>query len=344
MTYRAFLLRLRKLAKQALEAYGFEDAKLKFAYYSGNGLYQVIIPETSEPDSPFVPGRYALRLHQPGYMRPEHIVSELEWLAALRAEGLEVPEPIRNTEGKWMTTVESEYRVPAARNCTLLRWVKGRLLKKRAQPWHYRAIGRVTGRLHAQSLRWTPPQGFTRRHWDWEGLFGDGAEYGVPAKEVHEAIPPIHSEAFATVLQRVQEACDQLGKNRKVYGLIHADLGVDANVLFHAGRARPIDFDDSGYGHWIFDLGVALAHYLSDYKDATPTMRNALLEGYEETKPATDVDYEYLDLFIAARWAQLMYFFQGCALKFPQSHDEAMEQVNSSAKDLKHHLKIIGCA
>jgi Ser/Thr protein kinase RdoA (MazF antagonist) len=170
-------------------------------------------------------------------------------------------------------------------------------------------------------------------------LFGDGAEYGVPAKEVHEAVPRIHQDAFFTVLDRVREVFDQLGQSTNVYGLIHADLDVDSNTIFYAGKARPIDFDDSGYGHWIFDLGVTLAHYLNEFKEIPPRMRSALLEGYEETKPPVDVDYELLDLFIAARLAQLLYFYQGCAMKFPQQQDEAMEQVNSFAEDLKRHLK-----
>jgi Ser/Thr protein kinase RdoA (MazF antagonist) len=172
-------------------------------------------------------------------------------------------------------------------------------------------------------------------------LFGDGAEYGVPAQEVHEAIPKIHSEAFAEVLQRVQEACDQLGKSREVYGLIHADLGVDANVLFHTGKARPIDFDDSGYGYWIFDLAVILTSDMEVFKDITPEMRAALLEGYAETQPGIDVDPKYLDLFIAARYAQLMYFYQMCALKFPQHQDEAIGHVNTFAGDIKRCIKMM---
>jgi Ser/Thr protein kinase RdoA (MazF antagonist) len=341
LSYRGFLFRLRRLAKKALEAYELKGAALKFIYYSGNGLYQVVIPETGKSDDLFVPGRYALRLHQPGYMKPEHISSELEWLSALREEGIAVPEPIKNSEGKWLTTIESEYKVPTTRNCTLLRWVRGRLVNKNPRPWHMKALGRVTGRLHTQSIRWKLPTGFKRRHWDWEGLFGDGAEYGVPAKDVHEAIPKVHRERFAKVIRQVQEVFDQLGKSKNVYGLIHADMGVDSNVLFLERKARPIDFDDSGFGYWIFDLGVILAHYVNEFKDTNPRMRDALLEGYEETKPSIDVDYNYLDLFIAARYAQLMYFYQMCALKFPQSHDEAMEQVNSFAGDLKNHLKLM---
>jgi len=82
ISHRAFLLRLRKLAKKALEAYGLKDAKLKFFTYTGNGFYHVTIPPSSKAEGDFTPGKYVLRLHQPNYMRPEHISSELEWLSA----------------------------------------------------------------------------------------------------------------------------------------------------------------------------------------------------------------------------------------------------------------------
>ena len=48
---------------------------------------------------------------------------------------------------------------------------------------------------------------------------------------------------------------------------------------------------------------------------------------------------EYLDLFTAARLAQLMFFYQGMALKFPQHRDESSREINHSAKYLKRILK-----
>lgn len=85
------------------------------------------------------------------------------------------------------------------------------------------------------------PKRFTCPHWDWEGLFGDGIDYGVPAKDARDAIPRTHQQAFNDVLTQVKEVFEQLGKGRNVYGLIHADLGVNSNLVFHAGKACPLD-------------------------------------------------------------------------------------------------------
>ncbi len=336
VSYRTFLFRLRNLAKKALEKYGLERAELKFKSYSGNGLYKVNVSPSIQSETTIPPGLYVLRLHQPGYMKPEYIPSELEWLSALCEAGIDVPKPFRNEDGDWLTTVDGGYDVPRQRNCTLLSWVEGRLLEKGLRPKHFRSLGKVTGKLQEQSMSWKKPKGFKRPHWDWEGLFGDGFDYGFVAQDAREAIPKKHQQAFKDVLERVEKASQQLGRGKYVYGLIHADLG---NVLFRAGKAHPFDFDDCGFGYWMFDLGVVLAHYMLDCEGTSPKMRDALIEGYQETSKLPVLNLEYLDLFTAARFAQLMFFYQGMALKFPQHRDESLREINHSAKYLKSILK-----
>lgn len=328
---------MRKLAEITLSKYGIEQAKLRFITYSGNGLYQVKVPS----GSPLSPGKYTLRLHQPDYMEPKFIVSEMEWLSALHQEGIKVPMPVRNLDGDWLTVADGGYDVPQKRNCTLIGWTEGRLLNKNIQPKHFKALGRVIGRMHEQSRRWKRPKGFARPHWDWEGLFGDGFSYGVPAEDARNAIPKTHQVAFNEVLTRVREASEQIGKGKNVYGLIHADLGLCDNVAFFAGEARPFDFDDCGFGYWVFDFGVALGQYFIDTNDASQTMKEALISGYTETADSEDIGLEYLDLFMAARIAQLMYFYQASALAHPEHMEEATREINVHAKYLKRILKSI---
>ncbi|MFW9908267.1 MAG: phosphotransferase enzyme family protein [Candidatus Thorarchaeota archaeon] len=337
ISYHAFLLRLRKLAEKALEAYGLEGARLRFINFSGNGLYQVQVSDKQR--SNFAPGRYALRLHQPNYMTPEYISSELEWLAALNHERIGVPQPFRTLDGNWIATVDGGYEVPTKRNCTLIGWTEGRLLNKGLRSRHFNSLGRIVGRMHGQSRNWKKPPKFKRPHWDWEGLFGDGFDYGFSASEAREAIPKNHQDSFNDLLQRVQEASDQMGRGRNVYGLIHADLSFDANVAIHEGEARPFDFDDCGFGYWMFDLGVVLAHYMVDTDGEIPEMQDALIEGYMETSPLPESNLDNLDLFIGARCAQIMLFNQGGALRNPTIQEEARREIELYGRWLKHILK-----
>ena len=51
---------------------------------------------------------------------------------------------------------------------------------------------------------------------------------------------------------------------------------------FGEERARAIDFDDSGFGYFVYDLSLALEHCQED--TALPQFRDALLEGYNQVR------------------------------------------------------------
>jgi Ser/Thr protein kinase RdoA (MazF antagonist) len=94
---------------------------------------------------------------------------------------------------------------------------------------------------------------------------------------------------------------DQLGRDPGAFGLIHADLclGEESNVLFHQGQARPIDFDDCGFGHWVYDLAVPLAHWQT--APQWSAYRQALLSGYARVRLLSQEQLAHLELFMAAR-------------------------------------------
>jgi Ser/Thr protein kinase RdoA (MazF antagonist) len=89
-----------------------------------------------------------------------------------------------------------------------------------------------------------------------------------------------------------------LGSGTDVFGLVHGDLGVDANLLFWHGEPRAIDFDESGLGYWVYDLAVALEHCrgLRSFR----LNRDALLDGYREVRELSREQTQHLDLFMAA--------------------------------------------
>jgi Ser/Thr protein kinase RdoA (MazF antagonist) len=195
------------------------------------------------------------------------------------------------------------------------------------------------GRMHEQSKKWKLPKGFARPHWDWDGLYGEGFSYGTPAAEAREAIPKVHQKVFNETLDLVRETSEHLGKGRDVYGLIHADLGLADNVAFHAGEARPFDFDDCGFGYWVFDFAITLSGHLIDTNDRSEAALKALTSGYEETSSLDGMGMEYLDLFMAARFAQFMFFYQASGMAHPQHMEESKREINMLAKFLKKILK-----
>ena len=292
--------RIRELAKRALVEYGVVDARIDLLRQAGNTLFRVRTSNLPGPEAPeglFEPGLYLLRVHEPGYQELEAIDLELTWLAAMRREAnLPVPEPIATQDGQWVLTINVP-GVPGSRNCSLLRWIKGRSVKNRFRPHHLRAQGRLLARLHQFSVQWQPPAGLSKRKFDWDGLFQNDVGSGMANADAWALLSPLHREAFSFVAQQLRLVMDDWGQDLDVFGLIHGDLAVDANLFFWHGEPRAIDFDDSGIGYWVYDLAVALDVCRDD--PAFPRYREALLDGYAEFRSLPGKQAEQIELFLA---------------------------------------------
>lgn len=294
------LRRMRQLARVALAGYGIRGARFALARQAGNTLFRVHAPNLLLPEAGelFEADQYLLRVHQPGYQTPEALELELAWLAAMRREAnLPVPEPVPAPDGRLLILAATP-GVPGPRHCSLLRWIRGRSLKHAAQFQHYRAQGRLMARLHNFAAQWLPPPGLSKRQFDWNGLFRDDVGSGMPNAEAWALLPAWCREPFEVVARRVRQVMDAWGQGPQVYGLIHGDLGVDANLLFCHGEPRAIDFDDSGYGYWVFDLAVGLEHCWQ--AASFPRYRDALLDGYAEYRSLPEQQLAQMELFIAA--------------------------------------------
>jgi Ser/Thr protein kinase RdoA (MazF antagonist) len=297
LTHRGQVRRLRRLAQAALEQYGLGNARLTFVAYSENVVFCVDAPQ----ESVHAGKRYSLRIHRSRHQTEASLDSELAWMAALRQEAsLPVPEPQPAPDGRLRVRV-SVPGISGPRNCSLLSWVRGRRIISGVRPAHFVAIGELIAHLHEHASHWQPPAEFTRRHWDWEGLFGDRAGLDHPASEVWALVPDRYRAPFEAVAGLARQVIDRLGRDPRAYGLIHADLslGEEGNVLFHQGQARPIDFDDCGFGYWVYDLAVPLAHWQTAAQWAV--YRQALLDGYVRVRPLSQAQLTHLELFMAAR-------------------------------------------
>ena len=330
------LRRIKRIAQMGLDAFGLRKAHLRLIVESGNVMYRV---KTMDPmpkrESLYVDNCLLLRLHWPGYQNEDAIESELEWLSALCDAGFPVPQPVATTEGE-LSVMISVPGVPEARRCSLLRWVKGRRAMKRVRRWHMKAIGNLMARLHNHASSWKPPPGFVRRHYDHNGLWGDDTGTGHTADEVWPRILRRYFEAFQEVTMRVERVMEDWGKGLEVYGLIHADLGTNANVLFCSGEARAIDFDDGGFGYWMYDLAVSLCDW--EGEDVWPAYRDALLEGYLEMRSIPEEQLKQLELFQAAYRAVEIFWGTSGAIRF-KDPTYWRERQDAAWRHIKRYLR-----
>lgn len=330
--------KFRNLAGHALAAFGLQDARLEFLTIAGNVLFRVYAPSPpplASESYPFKPGQYLLRVHDPGAQSSDAIRLEMEWLAAIRKDlQLPVPEPVRAPAGNLLVRVSSQ-GIPEPRDCTLLRWLRGRKVSKKIQPRHFQAQGRIMAQLHNHAANWNAPGGLTKRCYDYDGLFSKDAGAGLPNTEAWALLSDVQRRAYEEVSRRVKRVMTDWGEHPEVYGLIHADCGVDANVLFWRGEAQIIDFDDSGYGYHMYDLAVALEHCWEE--PAYPQYLDALLKGYTKFRPLPDEQLRNLDLFRAA-----FYVYMGLwTVAMDKTHPDSPNRAHRHDKWLGYGLRFI---
>jgi Ser/Thr protein kinase RdoA (MazF antagonist) len=186
-------------------------------------------------------------------------------------------------------------------------------------------------RLHNHAGQWRVPPGFVRIRWDWETFFGDTMVYGgINAAGVWDLLPDDLRRSFARVASGMRRTMTQLGEGADNFGLIHADLHLD-NALFWRDEVRVIDFDDCGFGYWIYDIAVSLweLRYRDDYED----FRSALIDGYTRHRPLPPGVLAHLDDFIATREVAFGLWFTGTAQVNPVFRadlDQVQEDIGSS--------------
>jgi Ser/Thr protein kinase RdoA (MazF antagonist) len=232
-------------------------------------------------------GRAALRLHRAGYQAPAAIRSELWWCAALARAGLPVPAALRARDGALLVSLSD------GRHASAIAWMEGEALGEAAKPNPrplalvldlYHALGELLARVHTTTDSLTLPADFTRPRWDRDGLVGDDPLWGRFWD--HHAASPDHR----TLLIRARDALRERLSGE--IGLIHADV-LRENVLVNGRSVSLIDFDDSGFGFRLHDLGTALVQTVQ-HPDHTQ-LRDALMAGYGTT------DTHMVEAFTLAR-------------------------------------------
>jgi Ser/Thr protein kinase RdoA (MazF antagonist) len=223
-------------------------------------------------------GRAALRLHRAGYQAPAAIQSELWWCAELAAAGLPVPAALPAHDGSLLLPLSD------GRHASAVAWMEGEALGEADKPnprplaevlGLYQSLGALLDRVHGATDRLTLPPGFERPRWDLEGLVGDAPLWGRFWEH------PVASPDQRAVLIRARDALrERLGGRM---GLIHADV-LRENVLVNGRSLSLIDFDDSGFGFRLHDLGTALVQTVQHPEH--PLLRDALMDGYGTTDTA----------------------------------------------------------
>ena len=286
--------RLAAVAAEALDAWGWRQAQLRLIKHRENAVFAAVLDGR----------RRALRLHRQGYHDDAELRSELQWMRALEAAGIEVPQVVPTAAGELFVSRRFE-GLPGPLQADLFEWIDGEPLGDvetgvrdagRDVAQTYFTIGALAGRLHNQSSAWTLPPGFKRHAWDLAGLVGEQPFWGrfweLPTLSNDER------KLMERTRQRLRRELSGLRQSPDNYSLIHADF-VAENILVDGDQVRLIDFDDAGFGWHLFELATS-THFLMG-EECFEAAQEALIRGYRSERPLPDAQLARLPLFSLAR-------------------------------------------
>jgi Ser/Thr protein kinase RdoA (MazF antagonist) len=287
--------RLRRLAIAALRDWGIDGVGPELLKYRENAVFKVVGPD----------GRpAALRVHRQGYHSDAELASELLWMRALRADGIDVPGIVPTRAGAPFVRAVGQ-GVPEPRQVDMTTWLDGQPFGSLEGGFNpaitdvagaFREVGAVMARLHAHAARWPRPDGFSRHAWDLDGLLGERPVWGRFWELA--SLAPAERALIDRARAAAQADLARLGQPADAFGLIHADFLID-NLLLGASGIRLLDFDDCGFGWHLFDLATVSLFFRGE--PVFDLVREAVIEGYRGVRDLTDERLALMPLFYLMR-------------------------------------------
>jgi Ser/Thr protein kinase RdoA (MazF antagonist) len=282
---------LEELANAALALYPFDGSpRARLVNLSENATYAV--------DGASDGRKFALRVHRDGYHSTEAIASELGWAMALRSDGVvTTPKPVSGRDGATNQAM-AHAKMPRPRNIVLFEWEDGvepGIGDDLAGP--FETLGAVTARMHRHTRGWRRPEGFTRLTWDFATSLGDDAPHwgrwrdGMGLDAGKEAV-------FGRTVAAIGRRLDRYGKGPERFGLIHCDLRL-ANLLIDGPTVKVIDFDDCGFGWYMYDAATPVSFY--EHEPQVPGLIDAWVRGYRSVAPLAAEDEAEIPTFVMLR-------------------------------------------
>jgi Ser/Thr protein kinase RdoA (MazF antagonist) len=278
-----------RLAAAALGCYALDpDSSVRLINVSENWTYRV-----EEPG-----GRaFALRMHRPTYHTAAEIASELDWIDALREDGVvETAHAVAGVAGDCVCQVRTDDL--SERNVVLFEWLAGEMPDADAHDLMpgFRTLGAVSARMHAHARAWSLPAGFARFRWDYETTLGPHGHWGrwQDGLGMGSAELALLGRLDTTLRRRLEI----YGQGRDRFGLVHADVRL-ANLLVEGEHVRVIDFDDCGFSWFMYDFATTVS-FIEDHPDV-PQLKAAWVDGYRSVSELDPGDEAELDTFVMLR-------------------------------------------
>jgi Ser/Thr protein kinase RdoA (MazF antagonist) len=281
---------LLELAETAVGHYPLPAAvSVKLVNLSENATYKVEAPDGR---------RWALRIHRDGYHSKTAIASELAWLLGLRDSGVVVtPAPVKGRDGAIIQQLEHK-RMPRPRNIVLFDWETGAepgIGEDLSRP--FEVLGEVTARMHLYTKTWQRPPWFQRLTWDFETSLGDAKPHWGRWRDAM-GLNAQREKMFGRTVDVIGRRLGAYGKAEERFGLIHCDLRL-ANLLVDGEAVKVIDFDDCGFGWYMYDAATPVSFH--EHEPQVPDLVESWKIGYRRVMPLSKADEVEIPTFVMLR-------------------------------------------
>lgn len=226
-----------KILSQAATSFGFDMSTLQFISNSTNVVYRFSKDTTT----------YFLRLSEKPVEFENNIKAEVHWVRYMAENGVRVSLPIQTVEGKLTAVCNDHEKYFIA---TVFEKAPGKFFDSDPQLWRtslFNTWGETMGSIHRLTKSYNPGDLELKR------------EVWRPA-EINN--PHLHSGKYRVLLSKlrsIEEQLSSLPREKDSYGLIHYDFH-PYNFLIDHKKITVFDFDDSLYGWFAMDIGVAATH------------------------------------------------------------------------------------
>lgn len=288
-----------KVAKLALKKYQFINyVDINILDYSENATYLVTEKKNSHE-------KYILRVCRPNYRIKEEIEGEIQWLNyLLKNTTINIIEPILGSNGEYVQTVTLKNGQQI--HSILFNFISGEMPDIHNENHCvslFKKIGMLSAELHLYSIdNWEKFNRIKRPLWDFDRIIGENPIWGRWQDGLGMTVERL--DLFQRVAHTIEKRLETFGKSKERFGLIHADLRHANFLVDKRENITVIDFDDSGFGWYLYDLASSLSFI--EHRTYVDKLIANWIDGYRKVRTLTEGEIIEIPTFIMLRRLQLI--------------------------------------